>query len=115
MGTCPNHPGVAATGRCAGCAEEFCSNCLVDVQGQHYCAACKVMALQGRTPTAVVAAQERAQLPNPDAKTALTMAILGIFCFGIILEPWAIVKAVKSTRPSPPTRGWEEAGKRWRP
>ena len=28
-----------------------------------------------------------------DAGSALTMAIIGIFCFGIILEPIAIVKA----------------------
>ena len=31
---CKNHPGVAAVQRCVGCAESFCSNCLVDVQGQ---------------------------------------------------------------------------------
>lgn len=28
-----------------------------------------------------------------DASSALTMAIIGIFCFGIILEPLALIKA----------------------
>ena len=31
---CKNHPGVMATNRCAGCAQLFCNNCLVNIQGQ---------------------------------------------------------------------------------
>ena len=50
MAMCKNHPGVVATTRCAGCAEEFCSNCVVDVQGQNYCGACKVMGAAGQDP-----------------------------------------------------------------
>ena len=43
-----------------------------------------------------------------DASGALTMAIIGIFCFGIILEPIAIVKArsaKKVLQPGDPGRG----------
>ncbi len=43
---CKNHPGVQAVGRCAGCSEAFCSNCLVEIQGQKYCGSCKVMAVK---------------------------------------------------------------------
>lgn len=87
---CTNHPGVAAVGRCAGCAESFCGNCLVEVHGQKYCGACKVMAVQGG---AVAVAATRT---CPEAKEALIMAIVGLFCFGIILEPMAIMKARKA-------------------
>ncbi len=44
---CRNHPGTMALERCTGCAEPFCQNCLVDVQGQRFCNSCKVMAVQG--------------------------------------------------------------------
>ena len=85
---CKNHPGVNAVERCVGCAESFCSNCLVDVQGQRYCGSCKVMAMQG---SATVAATK-------PCKEALIMAIIGLFCFGIILEPVAIFKANKAKK-----------------
>src|SRR3954466_1851785 len=93
MAFCKNHPQVPATGRCAGCAEEFCGNCLVDLQGQKYCGACKVMVLQGKTPTAVVNYQEAGQLPNKLAKEAMIYGIVSLFCCGVILGPIAIVKS----------------------
>jgi hypothetical protein len=96
MAQCRNHPNVPATGRCTGCAEEFCSNCLVDVRGQQYCSACKVMALEGKVPGAAMAAQERGQLPNKAAKEVLILSIVSIFCCGIILGPIAIFKAVQA-------------------
>jgi hypothetical protein len=92
---CKNHPGVAATGRCAGCAESFCRNCLVSVRGQQYCGSCKTLALQGGSAAAVPAA---ATLPCKEADDALKYAIIGIFCFGIILEPIAIQKALKAKK-----------------
>ena len=86
--TCKNHPGVAAVDRCAGCAEAFCSNCLVEMNGQKYCGSCKVMAIKGPPPIL-----ESATVPCKEAGEALTMAIIGLFCFGIILGPMALSKA----------------------
>lgn len=90
---CKNHPNVEAVDRCAGCAEAFCTNCLVDIQGKKYCGQCKVMAIQGQ-PSPV----EQAMIPCKEAGQALMYAIIGLFCFGIILEPIAIVKAVKARK-----------------
>jgi hypothetical protein len=90
--TCKNHPTVEEVDRCAGCAEPFCSNCLVDINGQKYCGACKVMAVQGQPMV------EAATMPCKEAQEALTYAIIGLFCFGIIMEPIAIAKALKAKK-----------------
>lgn len=90
---CRNHPGVPAAVRCAGCAEPFCQNCVVDIQGQYYCGACKTMALGGQP-----IAYEAATIPCKEADEALKYAIIGIFCFGIILEPMALVKASQASK-----------------
>ncbi len=84
---CKNHAGTPAVDRCGGCAEPFCVDCLVEIHGQKYCGQCKVMAIQGR-PVAVVPT-----MPCKEADEALKYAIVGLFCFGIILEPIAISKA----------------------
>jgi hypothetical protein len=89
---CKNHPGVVATARCVGCAEPFCKNCVVDIQGQTYCAACKTMAAAGAPMV------DMATIPCKEADEALKYAIIGIFCFGIILEPMALVKASKAKK-----------------
>jgi hypothetical protein len=89
---CKNHPEVEAQDRCAGCAEAFCSDCLVEIQGQRFCGSCKVMAVRG-TPMV-----EEATVPCKEASQALTYAIVGIFICGIILEPLAISKALKAKR-----------------
>lgn len=89
---CKNHPGIPAVDRCAGCAETFCHNCLVMVGGQNFCASCKVMAVQGRPM------YEQATVPSATADEALKYALIGIFCFGIILEPMAISKALKAKK-----------------
>jgi hypothetical protein len=91
---CKNHPEIPATDRCAGCAEPFCPDCLVTMNGQKYCASCKVMALRGQAPVIV----EEATIPCKEASEALKYAIIGIFCFGIILEPIAINKALKARK-----------------
>jgi hypothetical protein len=90
---CKNHPEIPALDRCAGCAEPFCKDCLVDIQGQKYCGSCKVMALRGQSPVV-----EEASIPCKEANEALTYAIIGIFCFGIILEPIALSKAAKAKK-----------------
>ena len=78
---CKNHPDVAAVDRCAGCAEAFCGDCLVELKGKKYCANCKVMVLAGKNPQP----PEHDLRPCPEAGEALKYAIIGIFCFGIIL------------------------------
>lgn len=92
---CKNHPGVESVARCTGCQESFCSNCLVEIAGKHYCGSCKIMAIEGR-PAPVV---ERIQTEEcKDAKEALIYALVGIVCLGIILEPIAIIKALSAKK-----------------
>jgi len=86
---CKNHPSVSAVDRCAGCAEAFCADCLVEIQGQKYCAACKTMTV--KTPPPIVV--EEGSIPCKEASEALTYALVGIICLGIVLEPIALVKA----------------------
>ncbi len=90
---CRNHPATPAADRCTGCMEPFCENCLVTIRGQKYCGSCKVMALGGQTPVF-----EAVTELSEDAKEALKYAIIGLFCFGIILEPIAISKALKAKK-----------------
>jgi hypothetical protein len=63
------------------------------MQGQKYCGSCKTMALRGAPPIT-----EEATIPCKEANDALTYSIIGIFCFGIILEPMAISKALKAKK-----------------
>jgi hypothetical protein len=51
------------------------------------------MALGGQTPVF-----EQVTQPCAEANEALKYAIIGIFCFGIILEPIAISKAMKAKK-----------------
>lgn len=89
---CKNHPGVMATNRCAGCAEPFCNNCVVNIQGQPYCASCKTMTVANAPMV------EAATIPSKEATQALICAIVGLFCFGIILEPIALIQASKASK-----------------
>jgi hypothetical protein len=73
--------------------EPFCPNCLVSVRGRSYCASCKVLAIGDRPPVF-----EQATQPCAEANEALKYAIIGIFCFGIILEPIAISKALAAKK-----------------
>lgn len=86
---CKNHPDVMAVDRCAGCAESFCSNCLVNLHGQNYCGSCKILAISGQPMV------EAATMPCKLANEALTYAIVGLLCC-VILQPFAIVKAVQA-------------------
>jgi len=52
------------------------------------------MALRGGVPLVA----EEATIPCKEANEALTYSIVGIFCFGIILEPIAISKALKAKK-----------------
>ncbi len=91
---CKNHPEIPAVDRCSGCAEPFCNDCLVEIQGKKYCGSCKTMALRGGPPPVA----EEATIPCKEAKEALIYSIIGLFCFGIILGPIAINKALKAKK-----------------
>ena len=69
---CKHHPATAAVDRCAGCAESFCGDCLVEIHGQRYCASCKTM-----TVTAVPVLED-GNLPCETASKALSYAVLGL-------------------------------------
>jgi hypothetical protein len=104
---CHNHPGIEASGHCVGCAEPFCGNCLLELDGSLYCGSCKVLALRGRTPML-----ESGMSPSQAATQAMTIAMVGFFCFGIILGPVAIVKAIgarKEIRENVMLSGWGKA------
>jgi len=73
--------------------EPFCPNCLVTVKGRPYCASCKVMAVGAQAPVFEQLTEE-----CKEAGEALKYAIIGIFCFGIILEPIAISKALQAKK-----------------
>ena len=81
----------ASLGR-VGAEKAFCPNCLVEIGGQNYCAACKAMAVKSQPVV------EEATIPCKEAGEALTYAIIGIFCCGIILEPLALIKASKAKK-----------------
>ena len=89
---CKNHSGVMAVERCDGCAEPFCANCLVEIQGQRFCGACKVMAVRGPPPVAA-----RGTTLCTEARDALTISILGAFCCAF-LQIWALIKAQEAKR-----------------
>ncbi|HVR39211.1 MAG TPA: hypothetical protein VMU84_08940 [Thermoanaerobaculia bacterium] len=74
--------------------EPFCANCLVTVRGRKYCASCKVMAVGDRMPMVETAAT----MPCAEAEEALKYALIGIVCFGIILEPIALVKGLQAKK-----------------
>jgi hypothetical protein len=103
---CHDHPESASVGACAGCAEPFCARCLVTVRGATYCKACKSMAVSGVTSQSVALCA--------DAKTALGLAFLSLFCFGFVLGPVAIAKASGARRqignnPALGGAGWANA------
>ena len=89
---CQNHPTVPAIDRCAGCAEPFCANCMVELFGQRYCGSCKVMAIKDQPMP------DMGVYPCKEAQTAFVTAIVGMFLFGIILGPVALSQAHKATQ-----------------
>ena len=94
---CQTHPTVAAIDRCAGCAEPFCGNCMVELFGQRYCGSCKVMALKDQP------LPEIGNVPCKDATTAMTMSIISlflVFCpiIGLILAIVSLVQAQKAAQ-----------------
>jgi hypothetical protein len=90
---CRNHPDVTAVDRCSACMEPFCHNCLVTIKGRKFCSSCKVTALGTTLPVV-----EQTTEPCAEAAEALKYSIIGLFCFGIVLEPIAITKALKARK-----------------
>ncbi len=126
---CPNHPGIPATGQCAHCGKELCQNCLVTIDGNQYCADCQADAVQPSIPaTQPPAAPPPSAVPPPivqapfvqpqmmmkqpckEADTALILAIVGFLCC-VILQPFAIVQALKAKKMIEANPALEGAGK----
>jgi len=107
MAVCVNHPDLIATQNCAQCARPFCDNCLVELEGARYCGTCKNNRVRDLQRV------ESYKLPGE----ALTYSIVGLFCFGIILEPMALIKsnqALKEIAANPSLPGREKAvAARW--
>lgn len=79
---CPNHGETLAEHRCTGCAEPFCSSCLVNIKGKPYCSDCKILAVEA--------------MSCETANEALKYALIGMVCVGLILGPAAIFKALRA-------------------
>lgn len=84
---CKNHQAVQATDKCSECWEAFCADCLIEIQGEQFCRSCNAMMIK-----------EKITLPCKQASDALKFAIVGILIIGIILEPIAILKALKAKK-----------------
>lgn len=108
---CQTHPTVAALDRCAGCAEPFCSNCMIEMYGQRYCGSCKVMALKGQPMP------ELGRFPCKESTTALVLAIISIFMIfcpiiGLIFGGASLAQAHKALQlinANPQLMGGEKA------
>ena len=104
---CIKHATSPAVAACTACAENFCNLCLVTVKGAKYCGECKGSAIQG---DAIASSQGPAGVCQ-EASDALKYALIGIICFGIILEPIAISKALKAKKMIAENPRLEGAGK----
>ena len=85
-GPCANHPMAEAERECAGCRRFYCEDCVVELGGWTYCGACK--------NAAVSAALAVVEFKQP--RQALVMAIVSVFCCGIVLGPIAIVFGIQA-------------------
>ena len=102
-GECLNHPGVAAVGYCALCAESFCPDCLDSGGTGARCRPCFLGTTAGAVPEGSFL-RVAGPVPCRLATEALIMSLIGVVCFGIILEPLALyrgIKARKEIRESP--------------
>ena len=93
---CRNHPGIAAIERCDGCGQPLCYDCLVDMAGGKFCAACRASAPPNQAPPMMA---RRIQVCQ-EAQWALLLAVIGVFaCYGAILvEPVALFLAGKAKK-----------------
>ena len=104
---CLKHPDRPSAGTCSGCAEPFCTNCLVTVQGKKYCADCKSMAVSKDG----MAATARGVQSCKEATWSLVLGIIGVLCCGVILGIVAIVLGVKAKNKIAKNPGMEGSGK----
>ena len=104
---CLKHPDTPSAGTCSGCAEPFCTNCLVTVQGKKYCADCKSMAVakDGMLP------EGRVVEPCKEATWSLVLGIISIPCCGVVLGIVAIVLGVQAKNKIAKNPGMEGSGK----
>jgi len=84
---CKNHQGVGAFARCAECMGDFCADCLIEISGEHIWRRCGARMIQEDTTIAC-----------KEASNALKFALVGLLVIGIVLEPIAIVKALRAKK-----------------
>jgi hydrogenase-4 membrane subunit HyfE len=89
---CHHHPATAAAAPCAGCADPFCEDCLVNVSGQTYCESCKAQAVAG------LPVPGPGTIPCAEATQALWIALIGVIVLGPVLEPLALVRASQARK-----------------
>ncbi len=106
---CFHHTGTLATDRCRGCAELFCSDCLVEVGGVHYCDSCKCIAIDD--PPVYHQAMGLSDEAKKAAGSAAFAMTIGLFAC-IIGLPLAIAaisfgaKGMRETREDPRKTGF---------
>jgi hypothetical protein len=94
---CIQHPKRAAVVSCSICAEPFCAECVDQVGPAAMCASCA--AAEGRAPYGGQPGSQPVETAmTKQAREALILSIVGFFCCGILLEPMALVKAIKVRR-----------------
>jgi hypothetical protein len=84
---CKKHPEIQAEDRCTDCGDNFCVDCLIEIEDEKFCDSCNSILIQ-----------EGATFPCKQASSALIFAIIGLIFIGIILEPIAISKALKAKK-----------------
>jgi hypothetical protein len=104
---CIKHAEAPAAGTCAACAESFCSQCLVTIKGEKYCAECKKSAL-GKDAIAV---NDGPVGVCEEAGSALKYSLIGLIILPFILQPIAIFKALKARKMIAQNPRLEGAGK----
>ncbi len=87
--SCPEHPGVeSGLGACSRCARRFCPDCLIEIDGLSYCAACKHEQLRDMRSGVDSTRWPLAALERRLAAVVLDGVLLSApFCGGVLLLP----------------------------
>lgn len=96
---CTQHPDRAVLAWCDQCGRPSCSDCTLELFDQYLCPVCKTRAVSEVSRGAV----------QQDALRAVVIASVGVLAFGLILGPYAIVRArmaARSLERTPWLRGW---------
>ena len=90
---CLNHPNQTAVYTCRLCAESFCHDCVINPQVDPICKQCA--ATEPKTTDDIPPQKTEA---TALASEALKYSLVSFLCFGFILGPVAISKAMKARK-----------------